>query len=179
MPRPKTHTTGHDDLGYSIFIHNPELRVFSPIASMIYSTKSSDPVDLEQNADLVAHEIDGHDSLVPKQGSTVVMMEWPPGAHIDDLRSLSVTVGVMIQGQSISSDPSSQNPRNNLTSYHFPTFLSLLHAHRSQSQKLIFLSAQSRACSIAVSLAPSRRVSSSYSVAPCTHGGTPAARLRK
>ena len=121
MHAPKTHTTGHNPHGYSIFINNPQFKVFSPHSGIIYSTESGDPVNLEHNADLIAHEVGGHDSLVPKQGSVVVTMEWPPGAYVEDLRSLSVSVGVMVQGQSTSSDSSSWNMRNHMTSYHFPT----------------------------------------------------------
>lgn len=68
---------------------------------MLYSTGSSVPIDLNKSAD-IAFENRDYSGLIPKQGSGVLIIEWPPGA--DGLakihRTMSVDVGVMMVGQS-------------------------------------------------------------------------------
>ncbi|KAL2047794.1 hypothetical protein ABVK25_011344 [Lepraria finkii] len=99
MSSPKIITTGHNAEGLSIFINNPQCKNFSPSVGMHYSTGSSVPIDLNKNAD-IAFETRDYSGLIPKQGSGVLILEWPPGA--DGLakihRTMSVDVGVMMMG---------------------------------------------------------------------------------
>lgn len=101
LSSPNIVTTGHNAEGLSVLINNPQCKNFSPSVGMLYSTGSSVPIDLNKSAD-IAFENRDYSGLIPKQGSGVLIIEWPPGA--DGLakihRTMSVDVGVMMVGQS-------------------------------------------------------------------------------
>lgn len=104
MSAPNIVTTGHDSEGLSTFIDNPKNKAFSPHIGVLYGTVGNGPINLNDNADISAFE--AHDSygLIPKEGSVVLVAEWPPGT--DSIakihRTMSVDVGVMIAGESVS-----------------------------------------------------------------------------
>lgn len=104
MSAPNIITTGHDANGLSTFIDGPEFKAFSPHVGLIYSTDGQ-PLDLNEDADIAAFAARDHASLVPKEGATVIVVEWPPGTDSRNRihRTLSVDIGIMIQGSSKSS----------------------------------------------------------------------------
>ena len=102
MSAPNIITTGHNADGLSTFIDNPRYQQFSPHVGIIYSAANSGPIDLNKNADISAFEARDHAGLIPKEGSVVLVAEWPPLA--DSIakihRTMSVDLGVVIVGQS-------------------------------------------------------------------------------
>lgn len=103
MSSPRIITTGHNAQGLSTFVDNPTYKSFSPHVGIIYSAGNGDPIDLNNNADISEFERRDHAGLIPKHGSVVIVAEWPPLADsISKIhRTLSVDVGVVIQGQSM------------------------------------------------------------------------------
>ena len=101
MSSPTIITTGHNADGLSTFIQNPASQQFSPRIGIIYSSDGQ-PLDLNNSADIAAFEARDHADLIPKEGSVVLVAEWPPATDgVSKMhRTLSVDVRVMIQGQS-------------------------------------------------------------------------------
>lgn len=106
MSAPNIITTGHNSEGLSTFIDNPKYKAFSPHVGILYGTVGDGPINLNDNADISAFEAHDNPGLIPKEGSVVLVAEWPPGT--DSIakihRTLSVDVGVMIEGESESID---------------------------------------------------------------------------
>ncbi|KAG6988497.1 hypothetical protein G7Y79_00072g097590 [Physcia stellaris] len=103
MSAPNIITTGHNSDGLSTFIDNPKYKAFSPHVGILYGTVGDGPINLNDNADISAFEAHDNPGLIPKEGSVVLVAEWPPGT--DSIakihRTLSVDVGVMIEGEII------------------------------------------------------------------------------
>jgi hypothetical protein len=101
MSSPTVITTTHDEQGLSVFQSNPTFKQFSDKVGVIYSTATNGPVVLTNNKDLADHEARDASALIPKEGSVVLVAEWPPGTEPRMHRTLSVDVGVMLAGESM------------------------------------------------------------------------------
>ena len=102
MSAPEIITTGHSSEGLSTFIENPKYKAFSPYVGGLYGTVGDGPIDLNDNADIAAFEAHDNPGLIPKEGSVILVAEWPPGTDsmAKTHRTMSVDVGVMIGGES-------------------------------------------------------------------------------
>lgn len=98
-PQLSVITTTHDANGLSVFRDSPSLKTITPRVGLLYSTAAKQPVVLSNDQDLHAHEA-RDSSPIPSEGSTVLVVEWPPGAESPQHRTLSVDVGVVIAGES-------------------------------------------------------------------------------
>ncbi|KAK3173251.1 hypothetical protein OEA41_006580 [Lepraria neglecta] len=65
MSSPNIITIGHNADGLSIFIDNPQHKNFFSNVGILYSTASSEPIDLNKNADISAFENRDHAGLIP------------------------------------------------------------------------------------------------------------------
>ena len=101
MSAPNIITTGHNAEGFSTFIDGPEYKAITPHIGLVYSTDGK-PLDLKANADIAAFAAREHPGLIPKEGAVILVAEWLPStdSRAKMHRTLSVDIGVMIQGRS-------------------------------------------------------------------------------
>jgi hypothetical protein len=103
MSSPSIITTTHNAEGVSVFRdQNPAVKNITSKVKVIYGTNSSAPVDFDNDRDIAAYEAGDHSALIPKEGTVMLTVEWPPSTEPRMHRTPTLDIGVMITGESMS-----------------------------------------------------------------------------
>lgn len=82
MSAPTVTTTTRNADSVSVFRESPRFKSITPSVGLLYSTSSNEPVSFESDADIAAFDTGDHmGSLIPKTGSVVLVVEWPPDSY--------------------------------------------------------------------------------------------------
>ncbi len=100
MAQPVVITTTHQADGLSIFRENATPKAYGKTVNIIYSTPDGNPINFANDADLAAFETQEFSALTPKQGSTVIIVEWGPGGETPLHRNMCLDLAVVLSGQS-------------------------------------------------------------------------------
>ena len=101
MAPPNVITTGHNNDGLSVFVPGPQSKAFAPGVGVLYTTSSTETVDLNKDMDITAFEALDSVGMKGRDLNIMFSVEWPPGGGSRDRihRTHTVDRGVLVQGE--------------------------------------------------------------------------------